>query len=273
MDTRRIMQLALELAGLDEIPADSAIYQPGEDIERVIIGIDIDTTELILAEAEGYDLAISHHPMGGTALINFHRVFARHIDLLVTAGVPRDAAEQAVLPMMEEQRIAHAMRNYDRAPSIARLIDMPYMNIHTPLDEIGRRRMADACATLAPTNTVADLIEHFRAVFGEFRHALTAIEPAVGALGNQLGRIAVAHGAGTNGGYPVAKAYFTHGIDTVIYIHCAPRDIMRLRQEFPDNNLVVTGHIASDSVGINPFIAALEDNGMEVTAISGIVAP
>ena len=273
MNTDSIMRLALKLAELPAVPVDSTIYYPGEDIERILIGIDIDTADLILAEEEGYDLAISHLPMGGEAIINFYHVFARHIDQMAEAGVPRKVAERAVYPIMEEHRIANAVRNYDHAPSIARLIDMPYMNIHTPLDEIGRRRMMEACAVLTPTDTVADLVDHFRAVFGEFRHALTTIQPLVGKLEHHLGRIAVAHGAGTSGGYPVAKAYFTHGIDTVIYTHCLPQDARRLCQEFPDKNLIVTGRIASNSLGINPFIAALEEQGMEVTAISGIVAP
>jgi hypothetical protein len=35
-------------------------------------------------------------------------------------------------------------------------------------------------------------------------------------------------------------------------------------------NLIVTGHIASDSVGINPFIRELEKKGVSVTTI-GVV--
>jgi len=76
--------------------------------------------------------------------------------------------------------------------------------------------------------------------------------------------VAVLHGAGTNGGYPVAACAFRHGIDTVIYIHCSHGAIRHLAEEFPDKNLVVTGHIASDSLGINPFLAELSSRGIEV---------
>jgi len=34
--------------------------------------------------------------------------------------------------------------------------------------------------------------------------------------------------------------------------------------------LIITGHIASDSVGINPFIKELENKGINVTTI-GVV--
>jgi len=33
----------------------------------------------------------------------------------------------------------------------------------------------------------------------------------------------------------------------------------------------VTGHIASDSIGINPYIDRLRQEGLEVTPISGII--
>ena len=45
----------------------------------------------------------------------------------------------------------------------------------------------------------------------------------------------------------------------------------RLKTE-NSGNLVVTGHIASDSVGINPFIQELKRKGMAVTTL-GVVSP
>ncbi|MBC7099888.1 hypothetical protein H5T52_12430, partial [Candidatus Bipolaricaulota bacterium] len=103
--------------------------------------------------------------------------------------------------------------------------------------------------------------------FGEFRNAQTEIEVVVGNSQNPVGKVAVIHGAGTNGGYPVAKVLFDHGVDTVIYIHIRPHEAHRLAQEYggKGKNLVVTGHIASDSVGINPFVEALRERELEVT--------
>ena len=92
----------------------------------------------------------------------------------------------------------------------------------------------------------------------------------LGAPDRLAGRVAVLHGAGTNGGYPVAACTFRHGIDTVIYIHCSHAAARRLAEEFPDKNLVVTGHIASDSLGINPFLAELSSRGIEVIPLDVI---
>ena len=42
MDTGAIMALALEQAGLDEVPADSAVHVPGTGLSRALFGVDID---------------------------------------------------------------------------------------------------------------------------------------------------------------------------------------------------------------------------------------
>jgi hypothetical protein len=266
MNTDRLMRLALEMAGLGEIPGDSAIHHPGDGIQKVLIGIDVKQAELKMALDLGFDCAIAHHPSAGTSVLRYHEVLLRHVDQMKRAGVPADVASETMRETVESRRVLASMQNYDHAPSVARLLDMPYLNIHTPLDEIGRRRMAEAVEGLDPRRTVADAIDALRETFGEFRHARTEIEVRVGLAANRLGRVVVSHGAGTNGGYAVAKAYFDHGIDTVLYIHCRPEEAKRLRDEYGDaKTLIVTGHIASDSVD------RLRAEGLDVTTFSGIL--
>ncbi len=273
MNTHEVMQVALEVAGMTEVPADSAVYVPGDDLNRVLVGIDLDEAELLLAKQLGYDLAIAHHPAGGTAVVHYHRVLERHIEQMVAVGVSQERAGEAVADLIAERRALNGMRNYDRAPAVARMLGIAYMNVHTPLDEVGRARMAGCVANLPATAKVGELIGHLERSFGEFRNALTSIEAVVGDERNEIGRVVVAHGAGTNGGYPVAKAYFDHGVGTVIYIHCRPHDARRLAKEYKSKkvNLIVTGHIASDSLGINPFVDELRRRGVDVTASLGVV--
>jgi len=272
MNTDRLMALALDMAGLTEIPGDSAIYHPGHGIKKVMFGIDIKAAELKIAADMGFDAAISHHPTGGQARLQFFKVLYRHLDQMRAAGVPEEVAQTIIDELAEEHKAKAAMSNYDHDPSVARLLDLPYMNIHTPLDEIGRRRMQTAADEFPATGTIAGLITHFYESFGEFRNADTEIELRIGKPDNTIGKVVMSHGAGTNGGYPVAKAYFDHGVDTVIYIHCRPTDSKKLIEEFGDSkNLIVTGHIVSDSIGINPFIERLREERIEVTTLSGII--
>ena len=104
----------------------------------------------------------------------------------------------------------------------------------------------------------------------EFRNAVTEIKIRLGKAENPAGKVVVSHGAGTNGGYEIARTYFKHGIGTVVYIHISPGDLEKLKAE-NRGNLIVTGHVASDSVGINPFIHELEKRNISVTKM-GVVS-
>jgi putative NIF3 family GTP cyclohydrolase 1 type 2 len=269
MDTDDIMELSLKLAGLKDVPEDSVIYLNGRNIRKIFFGIDAGVPELLLAKRLGFDAVIAHHPIGGTAVTNFHQVFKRHIQQMINAGIPKTKAEQAVAKKLEQLDVEAHTRNYNHAVDVARLLKMPYMNIHTPLDEVGRRIMSERISNRIKKNSkVQDVISALK-LLHEFKNAATEIKIRLGKPENPAGKIVVSHGAGTNGGYEIAKAYFEHDIGTVIYIHIGFSDLEKLKAD-NRGNLIVTGHVASDSVGINPFIHELEKRDISVTTI-GVV--
>jgi len=271
ISTKEIMGMALKLVGFESVPADSAIYVKGKDIKNVLFGIDADVPELLLAKQLGYDAVISHHPKGGSAVINFHQVFKRHIQQMMNVNIPKIEAEEAVRKKLTALEVEMHTRNCNHAVDVALLLKMPYMNIHTPLDEMGRRIMAHKIQQETwKDSTVEDVVLALKGL-PEFKNATTDIKIRLGKAANPAGKTVVSHGAGTNGGYEIAKTYFKHGIDTLIYIHISPGDLEKLKVEGV-GNLIVTGHIASDSVGINPFIEELENKGISVTRL-GIVSP
>lgn len=272
MNTQDLMDLALEMAGMVACPPDSAIYVPGEDIRRILIGIDISAGELLLARTLGYDAVIAHHPVGVRP--GMWPVYRRHIELMVAAGVPEAAARAAVEGRLESLAVSGQADNYDQAPSVARRLKMPFLNIHNPLDEIGRRILQgviDRCLAKNPQATLRDVAAAIGEL-GEFKCAATEIKILLGDSNAPAGKTIMAHAALTNGGYAVAKAYFENGVNTVVYIHIAPPDLEKLRAD-GRGQLIVTGHIASDSVGINPYIAELERRGLVVDRIGGVLPP
>ena len=269
MTTQEIMQLALDLVGFNEIPCDSDIYFEGNNIMKIAIGIDMGVPEILFAKQLGCDCVIAHHPQGNHAVIDFAPIILKHINLMVNAGTPKDVAEKAVRNLYQKSMISNHMRNYDHNPSLARILKMPYMNIHNPCDELGRRIMqAQIDKSLKPDSTVADVI-HTLMELPEFQQTLTKIELRMGKLTNRSGKVVVAHGCGTNGGYEVANAYYDYGISTVIYIHIEYSELTKLQAE-NKGNLIISGHIVSDLVGINPFIRELEKRGMEIIRMSGL---
>jgi putative NIF3 family GTP cyclohydrolase 1 type 2 len=269
MNTQEIMELSLKLAELQEIPEDSAIYVKGNNVKKVLFGLDIGVAELMLAKQQNYDAVIAHHPAGETATINHYNVFRRHVDQMAKAGIPKEEAEKAIQRKLGELETDAHSRNYAQVPDAAKLLKMPFMNIHTPLDEIGRRTMSEQVNRKTTKNsTVKDVVSALNEL-PEFKNATTKIKIRIGKPENPAGKIAVSHGAGTNGGYEIAKTYFKYGVGTVIYIHIGLGDLEKLRADGV-GNLIVTGHIASDSVGINPFIKELQNKNITVTTL-GIV--
>lgn len=260
------MNLSLKLAGLSEVPEDSAIYVAGKNIRKVLFCIDAGASELLLAKQLGYDVVIVHHPIGGTAILNFPQVFKRHIQQMADAGVPLEEAKKAVNRKFEQLNVESHTRNYAHAVEVAKLLEMPFMNIHTPLDEVGRKRMINKINAKVKVGSQVREVVSALMEFPEFKNALTKIEICLGKAENMAGKVVVSHAAGTNGGYEIAKTYFAYGVGTLIYIHINAADLEKLKAE-GKGNLIVTGHIASDSLGINPFIRELEKRGVSVTTI------
>ncbi|WP_122088402.1 Nif3-like dinuclear metal center hexameric protein [Halalkalicoccus subterraneus] len=268
LSTEEIMQLSLDLVGWKKVPADSQVYVPGEDIESALVGIDLESPEIQLAEREGYDLALAHHPVGESARLDFSAVLSRQIEFMTAHGVPESEAEAAVSDLRENVEFGAHSSNYRHDPSVAELLDQPYVNIHLAPDEIGRRRFVEVAEGMDEGSSVGEFVDELEKI-PELDEAATDVEVRVGGEENDLGEVAVHHAAGTNGGADVAWAYFENGVDTVLYIHVGAGDARELREEFEGNTLVVTGHIASDAIGLNALIDALEERGVECTTISG----
>jgi len=271
MTTEEIMALALELAGMDRLPEDSAIFVPGRGIRRVLFGVDVGGAEIAAARTLGFDLVIAHHPTG--VYIDEWKVLARHIEFMTAAGVPEAAARAALADRIEATKLRGQISNADLVPSTARLLGMPFMNIHAPLDEIGRQRLRrQVDAALAGGGARVSEIVAALAALPEMRAAPTTVQQVLGRPDAPAQRVVVAHGALTNGGYPVAHTCFAHGVDVVVYIHIDFADLQRLRAE-GRGNLIITGHLAGDALGFTPFLAALRRRGLEVTTFSGVIEP
>jgi hypothetical protein len=157
----------------------------------------------------------------------------------------------------------------------AQLLKMPFLNVHLPCDIITRRLMAEK---MAPFNrpesraTVAEVVEALQE-FPEQRQAATEPKIRLGAPERLAGRVTVAIAGYTNGGIDVLRAYFDAGVGTVLSMHFPESDLREAREQTLAGNLIVTGHMASDSIGINFFLDELHRLGLTVVRGGGIVTP
>jgi len=262
VDTEKIMQVGLELAGWKKMPADSAVHVKGRNINKVMIAVDVGTAELLLARSLGCDAVIAHHPIGITA-VNFYRVFDRHVDYLTEHGVPKNVAKEAVDKLKDRVETRTHADIYGDVVGAARAIKMPLVNIHQPCDEYMRKTIFQKIKS-GKTEYVSDIVKSVQDI-PEFKHAATRVEVRYGSEKGRAGHWALVIAAGTNGGYPIAKAYFQHGVDTVIYLHVDYSDLTKLKEDKLKGNLVVLGHLAGDSLGLNALADRLE--GIEVECV------
>ena len=266
VNTSQVMQLALEMAKMERVPADSGIFVAGKRVSRALFSIDVTTAELLLARETGYDLVIAHHPIG-TAAIRFPEVVRRHVQFMVEKGVPKGVAEEAAESLVKRIEVRRHPANYNSVTDAARALGMPLMNIHLPIDQITRDTLLGSINS-SKAKKVGQLISRLSRL-REFKNAATKIELMMGEPENELGNWVLVFAAGTNGGYPVAKAYFEHGVDTVIYLHVDYDELTKLRKECK-GNLVVLGHMAGDSIGANLFLSRLRSRGIKTGTIGVI---
>lgn len=272
MNTKEIMDLALEMAGLTEIPGDSGIIVDGKNIKKAIFGVDMEAAEILIAKELGADLVLTHHPVGGSPRLNLYKVMENQIARMVTAGVPINKAQKMLREQVGKVERSLHVTNYDRAASAAKLLNMPFMGIHTPADLLTERKVQEHLDNnLEDKSTLGDVVAVLKQL-PEYKNAMTEPEIRVGAEKDYAGRVFVTMAGGTNGGAKVAETYFEAGIGTLVCMHM-PEDVLKAVKEQNIGNVIVAGHMASDSIGINMIIAALEEQGVEVIRMSGVMEP
>ena len=275
MDSSEIMAEALAQAGLDAVPADSGIHVPGTGLKRALFGIDLEVGELLWARDAGFDVVVAHHPVGdGPASVQFTDVIWRQVDQLREEGVSEPVARAAVAERVATVHRRRHMANHNRVLDTARLIGMPLLNIHLPPDIVTRRYLQDVLGRLVgPETTIGDILQTLNGI-PEMAGSLVKPELWIGDEDNPVGRFTIAIAGGTNGGYPVFSAYYAAGVETILAMHVDEGDFVRLRAEAAagaNRNFVVTGHMPSDSIGINRLIWGLEDKGLACLRTSGII--
>ncbi|MGM0379859.1 MAG: hypothetical protein ACQEQE_08955 [Bacillota bacterium] len=270
MNTKKLMDIALDLAGLDEVTADSTISVKGEDIKKVLIGIDMETPELLLGKELDVDCVVSHHPKADEAKVNFSEVMKVQIDKMCEFGVPINKAQKALKKRINSVELSTHVSNYKRVSSAASLLNMPFMNIHMPADMIGQEIVQNHLDKhLKPKSTLGDILDILNKK-DVYNNALAGPVIRVGSKDDYAGKVAVLFAGGTNGGKDVFKAYFEAGVGTIVCMH-VPEEVKKEVEKQNIGNIVVAGHMASDSIGLNKIIKTWEDKGIEVMKMSGIL--
>ncbi len=250
------------------------IYGGDREVKKLVVGIDIETQDLILIDrlnekGEGIDAAFGHHPEG-RALANLHSVMGLQVDTLEQAGIPVSQAEGIVRPRADEVKKGVHASNHPRAPRTAELLDIPFMTLHTVCDNHAYRFMKDHLKKKDP-ETLGDVVDAILEV-PEYEWSLEydmGPEIFTGSKENRAGKIEV---LGFTGGTSLKEDLIDKmvgsGIDTLVVMHAPKKQIEKAKEE--NINIISAGHMPSDSLGINLLLDKAEEKfNLEIFELSG----
>ena len=259
--------------GLKNPYLDSRIYHIAEDkeIKKVLVGIDIEPAEILMAkEIGGIDLIIAHHPLG-KGLAHLADVMDLQCDVLNFYGVPINIAEGLMKERIDEVARGVNKLNHQRTVDAAKLLGVNLMNSHTPCDNLAAKFLKELIEKKKPER-IGELMDLLKEI-PEYEEAMkigAGPKIFVGDKENRCGKIALTEiTGGTEGSPKLYEKMANAGIGTVIGMHISEEH--KKEAEAANLNVVIAGHMSSDSLGINLFLDELERKGIEIVPCSGLI--
>ncbi|MFY9457849.1 MAG: hypothetical protein WAP23_02885 [Candidatus Spechtbacterales bacterium] len=244
---------------------------PELDVKKVFAGIDIEGDELIVAKQFGdIDACIAHHPRG-IALARLHDVMHLQADVLKQYGVPINVAEALLRTRISEVGRGLSASNHYRALDIARLIEMPYICTHTITDSLVFQFLKKRVEG-EKIETVGEVLDALLEIPEYHESKKRGMGPEIfsGKRENRAGRVALTEiTGGTDGAHDIYEKLAQAGVGTVIAMHQSEKHVKSA--EDAHVNVVVAGHMSSDSIGLNLFLDKLEEQGVEIVPCSGLI--
>ncbi len=234
---------------------------PDRDVKNILAGIDIETPELLLADrliqkGTDIDLVLAHHPEG-RAYANFYEVMKMQADILNRFGVPINVAESQLSGRMKEVERSLMPVNHTRPVDAARLLDIPYLCLHTPADN----RVSSFLQTLfereAPSR-LRDVVKLLKQI-PEYQEAAgnnAGPRILIGSDDQRTGKVFVDMTGGTSGSKDTLEKLSQSGVGTIVGMHMS--EDHRKEAEKHHIHVVIAGHISSDTLGLNLLLDSLE---------------
>jgi hypothetical protein len=256
--------------------SDTRILQGHGEIEvkKAIVGIDMEVAEVLLTYLlnkdldRKIDLIIAHHPEG-YALVRLFDVMKLQSDLMAACGITLSVAEKLM-----EKRIGEVERrlmpiNHNRTVDVARLLDLPMICIHTAADNCVTYFLSQLFEKERPSR-LKDILELLGAVPEYQKSAALQLPPRIvnGSEDSRCGKIFVDMTGGTEGAKEVFEKYAAGGVSTLVGMHISEDHLENAKKA--NLNVVIAGHISSDTLGLNLLLDGVEKKGsLEFVCVSG----
>jgi len=262
-----------DLESLGNPYSDSRILNISQDkeIKKILVGIDIEPAEILLAkEIGGIDLVISHHPLG-KGLANLADVMDLQCDVLNLYGVPINIAEGLMKEKISEVARGVNRVNHQRTVDAAKILGFNLICLHTVCDNLAAKFLKDLIEN-KNLPRIEDLMKSLKEI-PEYKEAIkigAGPKIFVGLPENRCGKIAITEiTGGTEGSPKLYEKMAQAGIGTIIGMHISEEH--KKEAEAANINVVIAGHMSSDSLGVNLFLDELEKKGIEIIPCSGLI--
>jgi len=241
-----------------------------KEVKKVLVGIDIEPAEILLAKELGIDTVISHHPLG-EAMSDFADVMNLQSEVLALYGVPINIAEALTKERVSEVARGVSPMNHYRTVDVAKLLGINLIGVHTPCDNMAAKFL-DKEIKKAKPETVGEIIEVIKKIPEYAKAVKQKAGPKifVGDPDSSAGQIALTEiTGGTSGAIGIYEKMAQYGTGTIIGMHMDEKHKKEAQKKHI--NVVIAGHISSDSLGVNQFLDALEKKGVEIVPCSGLI--
>ncbi|MCM8783671.1 MAG: NGG1p interacting factor NIF3 [Candidatus Omnitrophica bacterium] len=246
---------------------------PEREVKTILAGIDMEVSEVLLADrlkerGKKIDLIMSHHPEG-RALAGFYEVMRMQADILNKMGVPITVAEGLLGERIKEVERKVLPLNHTRAVDAAKLLNLAFICVHTPADNCVTSFLQKLIDKKKP-EFLGDIVEILLEIpeykLAEANNAGPQI--LIGDRNKRTGKIFVEMTGGTEGSKDIFSRLAQAGVGTIVAMHLSEEHFNKAKSEHI--NVVIAGHIASDSLGLNLILDVLEKGErMEVITCSG----
>jgi hypothetical protein len=251
-----------------------AAGDPDLEVRALLTGVDMEVGEVLLADrlrdrGEPIDLIFAHHPEG-PGFARLDEVMHMQADLWAAQGVGLGAADSLISKRASEVRRRFMPYNHYRAVQAAELMGFAMMSCHTPADN-SVQSFVQAFLDERKPETLGDVVKAVRTI-PEYEHAAKLGYGPELILGDSLhrpGRTVVDMTGGTEGPVDALDRLSAAGVDTLVGMHYGEEH--RKRAEELHMNLIIAGHISSDTLGMNLILDRIESRGVAVFCTSGIV--
>jgi len=247
---------------------------PDANVKRLMVGVDIEVGEVMLAERLGekgkpVDLIMTHHPEG-KALARLHDVMHLQEDIMARYGVPINVAESIMSSRISEVKRGLMPINHNRAVDAAKILEIAMLSAHTVADNQVANFLQELFDNEEP-RTLGDVIKLLKDI-PEYAEAVkhgAGPDIILGSKERRAGKILVDMTGGTSGSENAYAKLSQAGIGTLVVMHMS--DKHRKQAEKSHVNVIIAGHIASDSVGMNLLLDGIEKQGVEIIPCSGLI--